>query len=114
MSDSQRPKKAKATFFRTRPGGSNRGTGSRKSSGSMVMFTPTQTWRGKTTYQEADATPYYELSDDEETPRRRKIPKTPSGSEALQTTSGLLQDFQEACSMGDGESASAPRRRKVS
>lgn len=53
----------------------------------MVAFTPTQTWRGKTTYQEVDATPYYKLSDEgEEAPKRRKVPKTPLGSENLETT----------------------------
>ena len=81
----------------------------------MVVYIPAWTWRGKTTYCEVDATPYYKLSDDEEeTPRRRKIPKTPSGSETLQTTSGLFQDFQEAYAMGDNGSTSIPRQTKVS
>ncbi|KAN0088254.1 hypothetical protein V8E55_005311 [Tylopilus felleus] len=72
-----RSRKVKATFFRTR--GMICGSGSTKSSGSMVVYTLTRTWRGKTIYREVDATPYYELSDDEEeTPRRRKIPKTPA------------------------------------
>lgn len=73
-----------------------------------MVFIPTRMWRGKTKYQEVDGTPHYELHEEgEETPRRKKIPKTCSGSE------GVFQDFQEARAMGEDESASVPRRTKV-
>ncbi|KAF8430932.1 hypothetical protein L210DRAFT_961004 [Boletus edulis BED1] len=57
MSDSLKPKKAKATFFRTR--GLNRRSSFRKHLESMVIYTPTRTWRGKPTYRETQNDPLH-------------------------------------------------------
>ncbi|KAI9569352.1 hypothetical protein HD554DRAFT_2038290 [Boletus coccyginus] len=109
MSGSQELRRVKSTFFRT--GGFKHRSGFRKSSRSIVVFTSTQTWRGKTKYQEVDETPHYELDEKkEEIPRRRKIPKTLSGLEFLQATSAIFQDFPEA--LDNDQSAWIPRKTK--
>ena len=71
------PRKAKrAKIMAHKPSG----TEGRVGSGSLVVLTPAKTQRGKIFYKEADATPYYELSDDEEGTSKRKPSKTPKDS----------------------------------
>ena len=113
MSDSHKAKKTKAMFFRTR--GSGQKISSRKSPGSMVIYTPTRTKRGKIAFQEVDATSHHELSDEEmDTPCNRKIPKAPSGLETVQSTLDLFRDYQDDSSMGGDNLASFPRKTNVS
>ena len=81
----------------------------------MVIYTLTQTKRGKISFQEVDATSHYELSDKEiDTPHNRKIPKTPSCLETAQSILDLFRDFQDDSGVGGDDLASFPRKTKVS
>lgn len=106
---SHSPRKAKrAKISVYKPGG----TKSRTSSGPMVVFTPTTTRRGKIVYNEVDATPYYESSDEEGESPQRKIPKATSCSRA--TIPASLEDtFRQDASCLDDQEPHVPRITKV-
>ena len=104
------PRKSKRARYTThRPDGTMRPTGP----GSMVVFTPTRTRRGKLTYQEVDAFPYYKASNAEERTPRTKIPDAPSASQG--TTSALqYDDLPGAGDFWEDGNPQTSRRTKVS
>ena len=70
MAHTPHTKRAKISFHR------HKGQKHKAGSGSMVVLTPTTTRRGKTTYTEVDATPYYEPSDEGDESPKRKAPSS--------------------------------------
>jgi hypothetical protein len=78
----------------------------------MVVLAPIRTRRGKITYTEVDAAPYYDSSDEGGESPKRKPSKTPSRSKT--TVPASLEDAfqQEASCLGDQE-PHVPRITKV-
>lgn len=101
------PRKAKrAKIMAHKPSG----TEGRVGSGSLVVLTPAKTRRGKIFYKEVDATPYYELSDDEEGTSKRKPSKTPKDS--IPIDPAPLEDISRQEALLDDEPY-IPRTTKV-
>lgn len=92
MAHTPHTKRAKISFHR------HKGQKHRAGSESMVVFTPTTTRRGKTTYTEVDATPYYEPSDKgDESPKKKApfsswTPVPASSKEIFQGEASYLDD----------------------
>lgn len=103
---SQNAKKAYITVIK--PRGKKQKTGS----GSLVVFTPKKTRRGKTIYVEKDAASLFAFSDEEGKSSERKLSKTPSRSRT--TVPASLEDtFRGEASFLDDQEPHIPRVTKV-
>jgi len=106
MTRASNAKKAKISIYK--PKGKKHKAGS----GSMVVLRPTKTRRGKTVYTEADATPYYKLSDEKGKSPKRNPSKTPSCSKTTVPTSPE-DTFQGMASFLDNQEPHVQRITKV-
>ena len=80
--------------------------------GSMVVLTPTRTWRGKITYKEVNAAPYYKPSDEGDKSLKKKPSMTSSHSRTAIPTS-LEDTCQSEASCLDDQEPHIPRITKV-
>jgi hypothetical protein len=100
----QNTKKAKISVYNT---SAKKRTGSR----SMVVLTPTTTRRGKIIYTEVDAAPYYQSSDEGESPKRK--PSNISSHTTTTVPASLEDTFQLESTYIDDQEPHEPRITKV-
>lgn len=107
------PKAKRARYTTHRPNVNKKSSHTGSQSGSMVVFTPARTRRGKISYKEVDASCIYQSSDEERETPRKKIPKTTSVSQGM--TSALEDgDVPESRDFWEVDDPETLRSKKVS